>query len=196
MRGGVRLVKAMNLSELPKRVTRPFNFRRRIGAVLSLLFSSRPTAIAGFVIAVIVIAFYAIPAAGSLSHILKEIAKDSPSMTDGDSTPTVPVKVNGLVVGAALNHCEPRAVSFSYDTATRTVAMLSDAIDVQAATAPMVTRAKIATTGYPCFSTITSVAPAWLISAASCAFNDDQSFKTLSCQVNYGRHGVEVIIHG
>lgn len=74
--------------------------------VSSLLFHRCPTAIARFVVAVVVLAFNSHPS-WTLTHVGKEVSEVSPSLADGDSPAAVMFERFAVWIAAPLNHRVP-----------------------------------------------------------------------------------------
>lgn len=187
----------MKLHVPPKLITFSWNTRWRVDAVLSLLFTRGPAAVTWLVVAIVVVALDGVALAGTLAHVGEECGELQPSLTDFDAAPAVAVEMlSGFWIGTARNHRYPRTIRQRSGPSIRGMAVLGRAIDLKASTTSMMARSKIATASYSHLSAITLESPDRSIPATSCALNNDQSFETLSCQVNHGWHDVEVIIHG
>ena len=78
-------------------------------AISTLLFGANPSAISGLIVALVVDAVNR-QASRPPTHVCKEIGKDHPSITNGNSAPAVIGKAFVLRARAPLNHPAPNAV--------------------------------------------------------------------------------------
>lgn len=91
----------------------------RVVSVFSLLSPSRPSAIARFVVAVVVDAIKC-PSTGAVPHVGHKIDEGiTPSIADGHPTSAIPVVANPVFVVAPLLHVAPRIVGWASDSTER-----------------------------------------------------------------------------
>lgn len=84
---------------------------RILVAVLCLLFASRPLAVAGLVVAVVIDALKRVFVVRWIAHVIKEIGKQHPTLANNYASPAVALEVLFMRVVAALTHFNPTAVA-------------------------------------------------------------------------------------
>jgi len=166
--------------------------------ISGLFFRCRPSAIARFVVAVIIGPTIQTFVGRCFAHIGEKISKDVPALADCDAAPTVVRIVFDVGVVTPVEHAVPSSVSFSYPASTRVPMGCSRNVSLGIFRSYyffVVTATRQCASLFQAISTndhfLTAIAKAQPFSPTLrfIALKDKQAAKSLTGDINKGGHG-------
>lgn len=157
-------------------------------AVLCLLFSCCPTAVARLVIAFVVDAVKGKSLRRTGAHVFEKALEPQPPVADRYTSPAVVMPKWRFWIAATSEHSLPRQIGRRFNLSIAGMSVLSDCLFVKAAATEMLPKLEVASSHQLCFPAIALALPTWLVTKVAASSDDDKPSEAVPSDVNKLSH--------